>query len=220
MATTVVFAEDAFIVREGVRVLLEQAGYELLSVVEEYHELLDAVAAHEPDVVITDIRMPPTRTDEGIRAARAIRASHPDTGVIVLSQYVEPAYAVALFEDGTSGLAYLLKERLGDMSQLEEAIIQVGEGGSVIDPKVVDALIEGRRTTTSILDRLTPREMEVLAEIASGKSNKAIAGALFLSKGAVEKHINSIFTKLDLPPEEESNRRVQAVILYISEGAA
>lgn len=218
MATTVVLAEDSFIVREGVRTLLEQAGYEILAVVEDYDELMAAVAQSPPDVVITDIRMPPTRTDEGIQAARQIRAEHPSVGVVVLSQYVEPEYAIRLFEEGSAGLAYLLKERVGDLDQLEAAIAAVQQGDSMVDPRVIDALVEARlHREESKIDRLTPREREVMAELATGKSNAAIAESLFLSERAVEKHINSIFTKLDLLPERESNRRVRAVLLYLAE---
>ena len=217
MGTSVVIAEDAFIVREGVRMLLESSGYDLRAATENYHDLMDAVAEHSPDVVITDIRMPPTKTDEGVRAARQIRDSHPGTGVVVLSQYVEPEYATKLFEAGASGLAYLLKERLGDFEQLEHAIEEVRAGRSVIDPKVVDALIAGRTKPASPLERLTDRESEVLSEVAKGKTNSAIADALFLSERAVEKHINSIFTKLDLLPERETNRRVSAVLLLLAE---
>jgi DNA-binding NarL/FixJ family response regulator len=217
MGTTVVIAEDAFIVREGLRMLLEEAGYDLEACVESYDELMEAVEAHSPDVVITDIRMPPTRTDEGVRAAREIRESHPKTGVVVLSQYVEPEYATKLFEAGADGLAYLLKERLGDLEQFEHAIEEVRNGRSVIDPRVVDALLEGRTRPSSPLERLTDREMEVLAEIAKGKTNSAIADTLYLSERAIEKHINSIFTKLDLLPEKETNRRVTAVLLFLAE---
>lgn len=197
--------------------LLEQAGYRLQAAVENYDELIEAVERHDPDIVITDIRMPPTRTDEGIRAARTIRSAHPETGVVVLSQYAEPEYALKLFEDGADGLAYLLKERLGDLNQLEHAMSEVHSGGSVIDPRVVDALVEGRTKKPSPIDRLTDREREVLAEVASGKSNSASAEALFLSERAIEKHINSIFTKLDLLPEKEANRRVQAVLLFLAD---
>jgi len=217
MGTTVVIAEDAFIVREGVRMLLEQAGYDLRAAVESYDELIAAVDEHAPDVVITDIRMPPTRTDEGVRAAREIRESHPATGVVVLSQYVEPEYATKLFEAGANGLAYLLKERLGDLDQFEHAIDEVINGRSVIDPKVVDALIQGRSKPKSPLQRLTDRESEVMTEIAKGKTNSAIADSLFLSERAVEKHINSIFTKLDLLPEKNTNRRVSAVLLFLAD---
>jgi DNA-binding NarL/FixJ family response regulator len=205
MAISVVLAEDSFIVREGVKMLLEETGYELLAAVETYDELMEAVETHRPDVVLTDIRMPPTRTDEGVRAARQIREDHPDIGVVVLSQYVEPGYALTLFDKGSSGIAYLLKERVGDIDQLTDAITRVLEGGSVLDPLVIDALVEARiGRESSQIDRLTPRETEVMAEIATGKSNAAIAETLFLSQRAVEKHINSIFTKLDLPPEPDS----------------
>ncbi len=218
MAISLVLAEDSFIVREGVRMLLEQAGYDLEAAVETYDELMAAVEVHHPDVVVTDIRMPPTRTDEGIRAAREIREVHPDIGVVVLSQYVEPAYALALFDRGSSGLAYLLKERVGDLDRLSGAIESVASGGSVLDPLVVDALVEARmKRQTGHLDRLTPRETEVLAEIATGKSNAAIAETLYLSERGVEKHINSIFTKLDLAPEPDTNRRVRAVLVYLAE---
>ena len=217
MGRSVVIADDAFIIREGVSTLLTTAGYDLKATAENYHELLDAVAAHSPDVVITDIRMPPTGTDEGVRAAREIRSSQPSTGVVVLSQYVEPDYAMTLFQEGANGLAYLLKERLGDFEQLEHAIEEVMAGRSVIDPKVVDALVEGRTRPQSALERLTEREAEVLAEIAKGKTNSAIADVLFLSERAVEKHINSIFTKLDLLPQKDTNRRVSAVLLFLSE---
>jgi DNA-binding NarL/FixJ family response regulator len=220
MGTTVVIAEDAFIVREGVRMLLEEAGYDLKAAVETYDELIEAVAEHSPDVVITDIRMPPTRTDEGVRAARAIKETHPSTGVVVLSQYVEPGYATKLFEAGADGLAYLLKERLGDLEQLEHAMEEVRKGRSVIDPKVVEALVEGRTKPNSPLERLTDRETEVMAEIAKGKTNSAIAEALFLSERAIEKHINSIFTKLDLLPEKETNRRVAAVLMFLGDSGS
>ena len=218
MPLSVVLAEDSFIVREGVSMLLEQSGHDLLAAVENYHELMSAVEEHRPDVVITDIRMPPTRTDEGIRAAREIRETHPEIGVVVLSQYVEPGYALALFDHGSAGLAYLLKERVGDIGQLEKAITAVAAGDSVLDPQVIDALVDARiKRQSSHLDRLTPRESEVMAEIATGKSNAAIAETLFLSERAVEKHINSIFTKLDLPVEADTNRRVRAVLLYLAE---
>jgi DNA-binding NarL/FixJ family response regulator len=215
---TIVLAEDSFIIREGIRMLLEGAGYEILAIAETYDELIDAVDAATPDVVITDIRMPPTRTDEGIRAARHIKTTHPEVGVVVLSQYVEPEYALGLLDGGSAGLAYLLKERVADISQLEDAISYVCNGGSMIDPKVVDALVDARlKRKESMLHRLSPRESEVMAELATGKSNAAIADALYLSERAVEKHINSIFMKLDLMPERSTNRRVIAVMMYLAE---
>lgn len=217
MRASVVLAEDAFIVREGVRTVLEDAGYDLRAAVETYDELIAAVAEHTPDVVITDIQMPPTKTDEGVRAAREIREAHPETGVVVLSQYVEPEYALKLFGAGADGLAYLLKERLGDLQQLEHAINEVQSGGSVIDSRVVDALIAARSKPKSPMHRLTDREREVMTEIAQGRTNASIAETLFLSERAVEKHINSIFTKLDLLPEKETNRRVRAVLLFLAD---
>lgn len=199
--------------------VLEHEGYEIVGVAEDATELLDLVVTTTPDAVVTDIRMPPTRTDEGIRAARQIREEHPSIGVVVLSQYVEPDFALRLLENGSSGLAYLLKERVGDSGVLADAIESVIRGESKIDPKVVDALVEGRlREKQSALDRLTGREREVLEELARGRSNSAIAENLYLSERAIEKHINSIFMKLDLFPEKETNRRVRAVLLYLAEG--
>jgi DNA-binding NarL/FixJ family response regulator len=218
MSRRVVLADDAFILREGVRLVLEQEGYDVVAMAEDHDELLAAVDEHRPEVVVTDIRMPPTRTDEGIRAARQIRREHPEIGVVVLSQYVEPDYALRLLEDGSAGMAYLLKERVGDAGALAEAVERVAAGESKVDPKVIDALVEGRlNQRESKVDRLTPRELEVLEELASGKSNSAIAESLYLSERAVEKHINSIFTKLDLLPERDTNRRVRAVLLYLAE---
>ena len=219
MTKSLVLAEDSFIVREGMKMLLEQAGgFELLAVCEDLPELLAAVDQHHPDVVLTDIRMPPTRTDEGIRAARQIRQQYPEIGVVVLSQYVEPEYAINLFSDGSAGLAYLLKERVGDIDHLTNAINQVSAGRSVIDPRVVDVLVQARSGhKENKLQRLTDREREVLETVAAGLSNAGIAEKLFLSERAVEKHINSIFTKLDLTPETDSNRRVLAVLVYLAE---
>ena len=212
-----VLAEDSYLMREGITALLAlDDELELVATCESYDELMGAVAEHHPDVVLTDIRMPPTQTDEGIRAAGDIRSDHPEIGVVVLSQYVEPGYALRLFEGGSDGLAYLLKERVADLDELAAAIRRVAEGGSVIDPKVVDALIDAKtKQQPSILERLSEWESEVLAEMAAGGSNAAIGEALFISPRSVEKHINSIFTKLDLPPADDTHRRVRAVVLYL-----
>lgn len=219
MVLRLVLAEDNLLMREGIASVLALDGnVDVVALCEDYDELLAAVKEHGPDVVLTDIRMPPSQTDEGIRAANLIRTEHPEIGVVVLSQYVEPEYALRLFEDGSAGRAYLLKERVGDLAQLSSALRSVAEGGSVVDPTVVDALIEARTADRpSILDRLTEREREVLSEMAKGGSNAAIGEALFISPRSVEKHINSIFTKLDLLPEKETNRRVRAVLLYLAE---
>jgi DNA-binding NarL/FixJ family response regulator len=215
----VVLAEDNYLVREGVRRLVEaQAELELIAVCEDLDSLLAAVDEHAPDVVLTDIRMPPTGTDEGVRAAEHLRDSHPDVGVVVLSQYDEPRYAVALLERGSSGRAYLLKERVSDIDQLLAAIREVKRGGSVIDPKVVEGLVSARsKARSSPLARLTPREHEIMAEMAQGKNNAAVAAALGLSERAVEKHINSIFSKLGLSQEVDAHRRVKAVLLFLAD---
>jgi DNA-binding NarL/FixJ family response regulator len=215
----VVLAEDNFLLREGVRRLIEQQpDLELVAACDDLDSLLAAIDAEKPDVVLTDIRMPPSGTDEGIRAAAHLRQVRPDAGVVVLSQYVDPGYALALLEDGSEGRAYLLKERVSDLDQLLGAIREVTRGGSVIDAKVVEALVAARsRTARSPVSRLTPREREILAEMAQGKNNAAIAGSLILSERAVEKHINSIFSKLGLSQETATHRRVKAVLLYLSE---
>ncbi len=207
--------------REGISSLLEtEDSLELIATCENYDELIAAVDAHSPDVVITDIRMPPTQTDEGIRAANLLRETSPDIGVVVLSHYAEPEYALHLFEKGSEGRAYLLKERVADLHQLADAIAEVARGGSVVDPKVVDLLVKARSEhKPSVLDRLTGREMEVLAEIAKGRNNAGIGEVLYISERAVEKHINSIFTKLDLSHAGDTHRRVRAVLLYLSEGS-
>ncbi len=218
MATRIVMAEDSFIVREGLRMVLDEAGLEVVAAAEDYDELMTAVETHHPDAVITDIRMPPTRTDEGVRAAIEIRRRWPEVGVVVLSQYVDPGYVLTLFEEGTTGLAYLLKERVGDVDELIAAIDQVTSAGSVIDPRVVEVLVTARASAkASKLDRLTPREREVLEHVAEGKTNAAIARDLFLSERAVEKHINSIFTKLDLSFAEDVNKRVRAVVVWLAD---
>ncbi len=219
MAIRVVLAEDNYLVREGVARLLEhQPELEVVATCDDYDSLLAAVDTHEPDVVLTDIRMPPTGTDEGVRAAAEIKRTHPGMGVVVLSQYAEPAYALGFLEHGSERRAYLLKERVSDLDQLRRAIVAVHEGGSVIDPKVVDALVASRaRGAESPVARLTPREREVLAEMAQGKNNAGIAAALVLTERAVEKHINSMFSKLGLTEEPDVHRRVKAVLLYLGE---
>lgn len=219
MAIRVILAEDNYLVREGVKSLLEsEPDLEVAAVCEDFDSLLSAVATHNPDVVLTDIRMPPTHSNEGIRAAEQLRSTNPQVGVIVLSQYSEPSYALALLEKGSEGRGYLLKERVSDVRQLLGAIREVARGGSVIDPKVVEALVAARsRRAKSPLEALTPREREVLSEMAQGKNNAGIAESLVLTERAVEKHINSIFSKLELTEEKEIHRRVKAVLLFLSE---
>lgn len=219
MPLRVVIAEDNVLMREGIRSALAlDEDLEVAAECGDYDGLLGAVYEYQPDVLITDIRMPPSQTDEGIRAAKTVRRANPAIGVVVLSQFVEPEYAVSLFEDGSDGKAYLLKERVADPAELAEAVRTVAGGGSAVDAKVVEALISARaKDRPSILDRLTDREREVLAEIARGGNNAAVARALFISPRSVEKHINNIFTKLDLSHEEDTNRRVRAVLLYLSE---
>ena len=221
MPIRIVLADDHYLVREGVAALIAtEPDLELVTTCEDHDSTLAAIDEHRPDVVITDIRMPPTGTDEGVRIAAHLRETHPGTGVVVLSQYVEPAYALALLEDGSAGRAYLLKERVSDIDELVAAVRAVADGGSWIDPKVVEALVSSRRTPAdSPLRHLTPRELEVLAEIASGKNNAAIAEALVLSGRAVEKHINSIFSKLGLSEETAVHRRVAAVLLFLGDPA-
>jgi len=218
MAVRIVLAEDNYLVREGVRTLIEtEPDLEVVGVCEDYDSLIATVEQEHPDVVVTDIRMPPTGTDEGIRAAEVVRERHPDMGVVVLSQYSEPAYAVAFLDGGSKGRAYLLKERVSDIGQLAGAIREVAGGGSVIDPEVVDALVAARaKPADSPLHRLTVREGEILSEMAQGKNNAAVAASLVLSERAVEKHINSIFSKLALSQEPEVHRRVKAVLLFLS----
>src|SRR5580704_507633 len=218
MAVRVVLAEDNYLVREGVRTLIEtEPDLEVAGCCEDYDSLIATVDEQKPDVVVTDIRMPPTGTDEGIRAAEVLRQRHPDMGVVVLSQYSEPAYAVAFLDGGSKGRAYLLKERVSDIGQLAGAIREVAAGGSVIDPEVVDALVSARsKPPDSPLHRLTARESEILSEMAQGKNNAAVAASLVLSERAVEKHINSIFSKLSLSHEPDVHRRVKAVLLFLS----
>jgi DNA-binding NarL/FixJ family response regulator len=219
MPIRVVLAEDHLIVREGVRRLLEtQSEVEVAGACGDLDSLVAAVDAEEPDVVVTDIRMPPGNADEGIQAAERFRETHPDMGVVVLSQYATPGYALALLEGGSAGRSYLLKERVQDVEQLVSAIQAVAEGGSVIDPKVVEALVaENARGEESRLNQLTPRERDVLREMAAGKSNAAIGESLFLAERSVEKVIHSIFLKLGLSWESSVHKRVKAVILYLGE---
>ena len=214
-----VLAEDNTLLREGIAQLLERAAdIELVGTAADRPELEALVEATEPDLVVTDIRMPPTGTDEGIQIAAKLRAERPGVGVVVLSQYAEPAYALALLEGGSEGRAYLLKERVSEVDELLAAIREVAAGGSVIDSKVVESLVSAKRRPASDVDRLTPREREILGEMAQGKSNAAIAAALVLSTRAVEKHTNSIFSKLGLTEEVDLNRRVKAVLLYLADG--
>jgi len=214
----IVVAEDNYLVREGVRRLLDsRPEFEVAATCEDLDSLLAAVEAETPDVLLTDIRMPPDGRDEGIRAARMLRESKPELGVVVLSQYAEPAYALALLEDGADRRAYLLKERVDELDQLTAAIEAVADGGSFIDPKVVESLVSARSTTPSPLDELTPRELEVLAEMANGRNNAAIAASLFLAERSVEKVIHSIFLKLGLGWETAVHKRVKAVLLYLAE---
>jgi DNA-binding NarL/FixJ family response regulator len=221
VAIRVVVAEDSLIVREGLEQLL--AASPTIDVVAAYSDVeavLDAVENDRPDVILTDIRMPPSNTDEGIRLADQLRESHPSTGVVVLSQYAEPPYVLALLEHGSDRRGYLLKERIHDRGQLVSAIDAVARGGSVIDPKIVEVLVEAKtRADRSPLADLTPREREVLAEMAEGKSNAAIAGSLVLSKRAVEKHVNSIFTKLGLAASEDVSKRVKATLMFLADNS-
>jgi DNA-binding NarL/FixJ family response regulator len=214
----VIVADDHYLVREGTRRLLESSGdVNVVAAVENTEALLDAVRRLHPDAIITDIRMPPSHQMEGIEAAHLIRARHPNVGIVVLSQYVNAMYAFELFRDGTSGLAYLLKDRVGELDELLRALREVAAGGSVIDPKVVEGLL-GRRQepVRSLLETLSARELEVLGEMAQGKSNAAIADALYITPSAVEKHINAIFAKLLLSSEDGAqHRRVAAVLTFL-----
>lgn len=215
MVLRVVFADDNFLVREGISGLLAQVdGLEVVAAVGDAPSLLRAVELHSPDAVLTDIRMPPTNTKEGIEAAKQIRARHPGTGVVVLSQYVEEDYAFELLADGVVGMGYLLKERVSDLDELARALHQVANGGSVLDPSVVEALLARRGTDAPLLG-LTDREREVLEQMATGRNNAAIAQVLFMSDRAVEKHIGAVFQKLGLVEERAVNRRVSAVLAYL-----
>ena len=216
----IVIAEDNYLVREGVRRLLEDSGeVDVVASTGNATELIDAVRRLSPDAVLTDIRMPPGHHMEGIQAARAIRVAHPNTGVVVLSQHADESYALALFADGSAGLGYLLKDRIGDLEDLVHALREVRAGGSVIDPQIVDTLVRRRSVqAASPLTALSPRELEVLREMAQGKTNAGIEQSLFLSASTVEKHVAAIFSKLRLP-ETGVHRRVAAVLTLLQSGS-
>jgi DNA-binding NarL/FixJ family response regulator len=210
----VVIGEDSLLLREGLARLLEGTGHEVVGQAGDAEDLLRKAHGHKPDLVIADVRMPPTFTDEGIRAALEIRARRPGAAVLVLSEYVESHYALELFGDGTEGLGYLLKQRVSDLDRFLDAVARVAAGGSALDPEVVSHLL-GRHRAGDPLGRLTPRETEVLALMAEGRSNVAIAEQLVITERAVEKHVTSIFSKLDLPASTDSHRRVLAVLKYL-----
>lgn len=213
----VVLADDNVLIRQGVAAIIESlSDIELVSQCDDIDSLLAAVEEHRPDVVVTDIRMPPSHTDEGIRAARTIRGAHPAIGVVVLSQFSEPAYVLSLFEDGSDGLGYLLKERVSP-GELERSLREVALGGSVVDSKIVEVLVESRSRRGSAIDALTPRERDVLGLIAEGLNNTSIADELVLTPRAISKHINSIFSKLGLGEEEHAHRRVKAVLMWLAQ---
>jgi DNA-binding NarL/FixJ family response regulator len=217
-ALRVVIGEDSFLAREAISALLnDTAGIELVAACEDAESLRSAIEREQPDVVLTDIRMPPSHRDEGIKLANELRETRPEIGVVVLSQHAEPTYAAILFEDGSHGRAYLLKESLKNRDELVRAVVTVADGGSVVDPLIVDELLElQRHRRDAPIDRLTPRELEILGLIAEGRSNAAIAEKLFVTKRAVERHINSIFLKLGLRESEDVSRRVKAALLYLS----
>jgi DNA-binding NarL/FixJ family response regulator len=218
----VVLAEDNYLVREGTRRLLEDTGeVDVVATAGDAAQLLRVVADQRPDVVVTDIRMPPTHSMEGIEAAHAIRRDHPDTGVVVLSQYADGGYALELFKDGTAGLGYMLKERIGDLEDLLAAITNVAAGGSTIDPQIVEVLVGARaRASRSLLRTLTPRELDVLGEMAQGKNNAGVAASLHLSESAVEKHVSAIFLKLGVTEQPQLSRRVSAVLAFLHDQPA
>ena len=210
----VVLAEDSVLLREGVARILDEAGFEVVGQAGDADELLLKVRSYSPDVAIVDIRMPPTHTDEGLRAAQEIREKHPTCGVLVLSQYVEATYAMELLAESAEGVGYLLKDRVSDVNEFADAVRRVGEGGSALDPTIVSQLV-GRRRRDDPIDQLTPREREVLGLMAEGRSNSGIAEQLVVTDRAVEKHVTSIFSKLDLPADEQDHRRVLAVTAYL-----
>ena len=209
-----VVGDDSVLLREGLVRLLEEAGFEVVGQAGDAEDLLRKVRAHRPDAAIVDVRMPPTHTDEGIRAAQQIRSELPDVGVLVLSQYVEEAYARELLADDAAGVGYLLKDRVSDIDTLADAVRRIGAGGSALDPEVVSGML-GRARQDDPLEELTPREREVLALMAEGRSNSAIASELVVTERAVEKHVTSIFSKLDLPAAPEDHRRVLAVLAFL-----
>jgi DNA-binding NarL/FixJ family response regulator len=211
----VVLADDSVLLREGVARLLEDAGFEIVGQAGNADELMLKVRSYSPDVAVVDIRMPPTHTDEGLRAAQEIRERHPDCGVLVLSQYVEPTYALELLSDNAEGVGYLLKDRVSDVDEFAAAVRRVGEGGSALDPTVVSQLL-GRRRRDDPVSSLTPREREVLELMAEGRSNQAIAERMVVTERAVEKHVTSIFGKLRLPASAEDHRRVLAVLAFLN----
>ena len=210
----VVIAEDSVLLREGVARILEGAGFEVVGQSSTADDLMLKVRSYSPDVAIVDIRMPPTHTDEGLTAAKAIRSLHEDVGVLVLSQYVEPEYAMELLADDAEGVGYLLKDRVADVGEFAGAVRRVADGGSALDPEIVSQLV-GRRRSDDPVETLTPREREVLELMAEGRSNQAIAQRLVVTERAVEKHVTSIFGKLDLPAAREDHRRVLAVLAFL-----
>ncbi len=210
----VVLAEDSVLLREGVARILDEAGFEVVGQAGNADELLLKVRSYSPDVAIVDIRMPPTHTDEGLRAAQEIREKHPTCGVLVLSQYIEATYAMELLAESAEGVGYLLKDRVSDVNEFADAVRRVGEGGSALDPTIVSQLV-GRRRRDDPIDQLTPREREVLGLMAEGRSNSGIAEQLVVTERAVEKHVTGIFSKLRLPAASEDHRRVLAVLAYL-----
>jgi len=213
----VIVADDSILLREGVVRVLEESGFEVVGQAGNEEELMRKVRAHRPDVAVIDIRMPPTYSDEGLRAALQIRQEMPATGVLVLSQYLEDEYVSQLLGDDAAGVGYLLKDRVYDFEHFTDAVRRVAEGGSALDPQVVTQML-GRHRAHNPLDGLSPREREVLALMAQGRSNRAVAGALVITERAVEKHVTSIFTRLDLPPTVEDHRRVLAVLAFLRDG--
>jgi DNA-binding NarL/FixJ family response regulator len=211
----VVLADDSVLLREGIARLLEDAGMEVVGQAGDAEDLLRKVSAHKPDVAVIDVRMPPTHTDEGLRAAASIREAHPATGVLVLSAYIDEGPALELLSDSAEGLGYLLKDRVGDVDGFIDAVRRVADGGSALDPEVVSRLL-GRRRRTDPLEQVTPREREVLGLMAEGRTNHAIAESLVVTERAVEKHVTSIFGKLGLPPTQDDHRRVLAVLAYLN----